>query len=156
MLTIATEAADAGAESALEVVGRCAIIASLPHGLDQLSKGLCESTLHAKRVGSVVFTRLIAHQEVFGELGDVGEALEAGVHEASVAEVVKTTKTLVLARVEQAGEALSLEISHVEGSNVCDLHGRRLRLSLLFVFIIIPVAFAIASTIAATIAATFV
>jgi hypothetical protein len=31
LLAVATEAADAGAKGALEVVGRCAVIPSLPH-----------------------------------------------------------------------------------------------------------------------------
>ena len=56
---------------------------------------MCEGASHAKRVVSVVLIRLIAHQEVLSELGDVREALETGVHKAGVAEVLQATEALI-------------------------------------------------------------
>mmetsp|Transcript_22203 Transcript_22203/g.87453 ORF Transcript_22203/g.87453 Transcript_22203/m.87453 type:complete len:232 (+) Transcript_22203:1895-2590(+) len=67
-----------------------------PHGLDEDSVLLGEGALHAERVVAVDVLLVGVGEEVLGEGHAVAEALQRGVHEAGVAEVVQARQALCL------------------------------------------------------------
>mmetsp|Transcript_10307 Transcript_10307/g.28128 ORF Transcript_10307/g.28128 Transcript_10307/m.28128 type:complete len:227 (-) Transcript_10307:603-1283(-) len=87
MLRIATELRSKAANAVFEVP-RCHMgNSTLPEQLHELPKALRQLPMHAQRVGAVQVVRVPAREEATHEGHRVRKALQAAIHEASVAKV---------------------------------------------------------------------